>query len=340
MLRVLALVDGESDDCVQELVRRRLSPLASRAIVRALLVRCSGDLSSRLEASGIACAHFAIPPSPDWSAVRDTAAVARSHGTQVLYAHGAPAHALCALAGPLLGVPVVAHLTRLPGIADTHAHATCRSALIVPGEQLRAQVVASGCTRVAVVATPAAGEARAADTHASLIGWAGARRDEDGLDRFLQAAASVARARKGVAFRIAAPASVAHEVRAAAARLPASVVDLRFGSDGFARGLHVFAHTAWQASAQVTIVDALEAGAHVVAAAGAGTADLVRYGRSLTLYSPGDAAALLRARLDACDSPPASAPASAQAMPDADACAEQALRVLADSVAGTSALAA
>ena len=338
MLRIFALVDGEADECVQELAWRRLAPLASRAAVRALLNRCSEDLAARLEASGVACAHVALPATPDWSALRDTAAAARAHHAQVLYANGASAHALCALAGPLVRLPVVAHLTRPLGMADAHAHATCRSVLIVASEQARAHALASGCAEAAVVPTPAD-----APTHpraSRTIGWAGARRAADGLDLFLEAAASMAAVRDDARFRIAAPAAIAEDVRAAAAGLPASVVDLRFGEDGFARDLHVLAHTAWEDATHLTLVDALQAGARVVATTAGGSADLLRYRRALTLYAPGDAEALLRALLIAYDRPHAHVPPEAIPLPGADECAVHALRILAAAAAGTTALAA
>ena len=149
-LRILALVDGESDVPSQDLAWRRLVPLAASVTLRALLVRCDRTLAMSLAAHGVATAEVSFAVAPAWSSLANLVAAARAHGAQVLYAHGTAAHALCALAAPLLGVKVVAQAVRGLVTADLHAHATCNSSVIVESEQARLAALACGCRDVTV----------------------------------------------------------------------------------------------------------------------------------------------------------------------------------------------
>jgi hypothetical protein len=149
-LRILALVDGESDVPSQDLAWRRLVPMASSMTLRALLLRCDRALERSLAAHGVTTAEVTFTAAPGWTSLANLVAAARAHGAQVLYAHGTAAHALCALAAPLLGVNVVAQAVRALVTADLHAHATCNSSVIVESEQAQLAALACGCRDVTV----------------------------------------------------------------------------------------------------------------------------------------------------------------------------------------------
>ncbi len=311
--RILAVADCAHNACLEEAVWRRLAPLFSRgATVDALLVRSSRELCSRLAAQGIRVRLAETQGSPGWAAIRNLAAMARAAEATVLYAHGEFAHMLCALTGPLLGVPVIAHLLRGASLVDAHAYALCRSTVIVPTDFVRSQALAVGCGDVVVVATPACFDARRPGRSSAgmvIAGWAGAWHEDDDPQLFLRAAATVARALPHLRFVMSVPASATASGRAEAAKSLAGralVIPLRFGTHGFTEHVDLYVHTARHDVIHVTLADALAAGLPVVATTAGGSIELLASGAAPAasccahLYRPGDEQALVRALGNAC----------------------------------------
>jgi len=204
---ILALVDGEHDACLQELAVRRLAPLAARsASVHALLTRCDVALAAHLRPLDVRCRAIAAV-APDWTTVRDLATLAREVNAGVLYAHGTVAHLICAMAAPLVGIPVVAHLWHAITIGDVHASSLCGSTVVTSTEFGRSQALAVGCKDVAVIPTPArkGPEVCPRSTGPYTFGWAGAWRGHDAGDLFLAAASMVVAARADVRFLVSKP---------------------------------------------------------------------------------------------------------------------------------------
>ena len=311
--RIMAVADCAHDACLEEAVWRRLAPLFSRgATVHALLIRSSRELCARLAAQGIRVRLAETHGSPGWTAIRNLAAMARAAEATALYAHGEFAHMLCALTGPLLGVPVIAHLLRSASLVDAHAYALCRSTVIVATDYARSQALAVGCGNVAVVATPACFDARRAKSSRAgivIAGWAGAWHENDDPELFLRAAAAVARDSPRLRFLMSVPASATEGCRAEAAeRLPGRVlvVPLRFGTHGFTENIDLYVHTARHDVIHVTLADALAAGLPVVATTAGGSIELLASAAPAAscahLYRTGDEQALVCALRNACNS--------------------------------------
>jgi len=320
-LSVLAVIDGGYDECLQEVAWRRVAPLSAMTKrTSALVMHSAPALFEQLTACGVAC-RAGAGGVPDWSSVRELATFAGKVKADLLYAHGAIAHVLCALTGPLLGLPVMAHALSSITLADAQAHALCESCVIVANDFARSQALAIGCRNVAVVATPAR---RAANVprrgRGRVIGWAGTWLDTHGAAAFVRAASGVAETRRDVQFRMACP-DAGSGVLAALATSPRNLAfaPLAFGADGFAAGVDVFAHTAPSDATHVTIVDALASGLPVVATSAGGSAELCRVTRRLRLHRAGDEDALVRAILAACDDAQAEMPRALTTMEKAAA---------------------
>lgn len=305
MRRVMAVADCGHDECLEEVVWRRLAPLATPgAAVDVLLVRSSPALRSRLAAHGVRVTSAEVHGAPDWSAIRDLAVLARNARATVLYAHGEFAHMLCALTGPLLGVPVIAHLLRGVSLIDAHAYSLCKSTVIVATEYARSQALAVGCGDVVAIATPASRDCRHRGTldPVRTFGWAGAWQPDYDPELFLRAAARLTDEGARVHFRISVPAGAI----ALREPLPEDVatrctfVPLRFGKRGFSDGLDCYVHTATHDATHVTLADAVAAGIPTIATTANGSADFVATAAHTRLYAPGDEEALVRALSDAC----------------------------------------
>ena len=302
-LSVLAVIDGGYDECLQEIAWRRVAPLAAMTHrTAALAMHCAPALFEQLSACGVTC-RAGAGGVPDWSTVRELATFAGEIKADILYAHGAMAHVLCALTGPLLGLPVMAHALAPVTLADAQAYTLCESCLVVANDFARSQALAVGCRNVAVVATPARRAVTAPRRERGhVVGWAGTWLDTHGAAAFVRAASGVAQARRDVQFRMACP-DAGSAVLAALATTPRSLAfaPLSFGADGFAAGIDVFVHTAPGDATHVTIVDAIASGLPVVATSAGGSAELCRVTRRLRLHRAGDEDALVRAIIAACD---------------------------------------
>lgn len=308
----MVVADCADDMRLEEVVWRRLAPFFARGVsVDALLVRCSRALCSRLAAQGIRVRLAETHGTPGWIAIRNLAAMARGSRATVLYAHGEFAHMLCALTGPLLGVPVIAHLLREASLVDAHACALCRSTVIVPTDYSRSQALAIGCGDVVVVATPTrfdAGAAGARSLDTALAGWAGAWHNDDDPELFLRAAAAITREFPRLRFVMSLPPAAATQAAPLSAAFAGRlfVVPLRFGAHGFTSNLDLYVHTARRDALHLTLVDALGAGLPVVATTAGGSIELLASGApassSAHLYRPGDERALVRALCNACES--------------------------------------
>lgn len=305
MRRVMAVADCGHDECLEEVVWRRLAPLAAPgASVDVLLVRGSPALRARLVAHGVRVTSAEVNGAPDWAAIRDLAVLARGARATVLYAHGEFAHMLCALTGPLLGMHVIAHLLRGVSLIDAHAHSLCKSTVIVATEYARSQALAVGCGDVVAIATPAARDClrRESLARTRTLGWAGAWQPDYDPELFLRAAARLVDQDRPVQFRVSVPAGAIAMSEPLPARLAArfSFVPLRFGRRGFADGLDCYVHTAAHDATHVTLADALSAGVPVIATTANGSADFVAASAQARLYAPGDEDALVAALADAC----------------------------------------
>ena len=303
--RVMAVADCWHDECLEEVVWRRLAPLAAQgAGVDVLLVRSSLELRGRLVAHGMRVTSGEANGAPDWAAIRDLAVLARGARASVLYAHGEFAHMLCALTGPLLGVPVIAHLTRGVSLIDAHAYSLCKSTVIVATEYARSQALAVGCGDVVAIPTPASRDCVRRDSFASTrtIGWAGGWHPDYDPELFLRAAARLLEAHSRVHFRMSVPAGAIALSGPLPARLAArfSFVPLRFGRRGFNEGLDCYVHTSAHDATHLTLADALAAGVPVVATTANGSADFLAPTQHARLYAPGDEDALVEALADAC----------------------------------------
>lgn len=310
MRRVMAVADCGHDECLEEVVWRRLAPLAALgAGVDALLVRSSAALRARLVAHGVRVTSAEADGAPDWAAIRDLAVLARHAHATVFYAHGEFAHMLCALTGPLLGVPVIAHLLRGVSLIDAHAHSLCKSTVIVATEYARSQALAIGCRDVVAIATPASRDClrRGTPARPRTIGWAGAWQPEYDPELFLRAAARLVDGGARVHFRVSVPAGAITMSEPLPARLAArfSFVPLRFGKRGFSEGLDCYVHTAAHDATHVTLADALASGIPLVATTANGSADFVAASPHARLYAPGDEDALVAALSEACRDVPA-----------------------------------
>lgn len=305
MRRVMAVADCGHDECLEEVVWRRLAPLATPgATVDALLVRSSPALRTRLVAHGVRVTSGEANGAPDWAAIRDLAVLARGARATVLYAHGEFAHMLCALTGPLLGVPVIAHLLRGVSLIDAHAHSLCKSTVIVATEYARSQALAVGCGDVVAIATPASRDCLRRESLAPTrtVGWAGGWEPDYDPELFLRAAARVVEDGARVHFRVSVPAGAIALSAPLPARLAArfSFVPLRFGKRGFSEGLDCYVHTAAHDATHVTLADALAAGVPVIATTASGSTDFLANAVHARLYAPGDEDALVAALADAC----------------------------------------
>jgi glycosyltransferase involved in cell wall biosynthesis len=302
---VMAVADCAHDECLEEVVWRRVAPLAAHGTgVDVLLVRCSPALRARLAAQGMRLTQADVNGAPDWASIRDLAVLARSARATVLYAHGEYAHMLCALTGPLLGVPVVAHLLRSVSLIDAHACSLCRSTVIVATEYARSQALAIGCSDVVAIATPASRECIRRESLAGTrtIGWAGDWHDDYDPELFIRAAARLADDGARVGFRMSVPAGAIAMSEPLPARLAArlSFVPLRFGRRGFTEGLDIYVHTASHDATHVLLADALAAGLPVLATTANGSGDFVAAASDVRLYQPGDEDALVAALAAAC----------------------------------------
>jgi len=303
---ILALVDGEHDACLQELAVRRLAPLAARsASVHALLTRCDVALAAHLRPLDVRCRAIAAV-APDWTTVRDLATLAREVNAGVLYAHGTVAHMICAMAAPLVGIPVVAHLWHAITIGDVHASSLCGSTVVTSTEFGRSQALAVGCKDVAVIPTPArkGPEVCPRSTGPYTFGWAGAWRGHDAGDLFLAAASMVVAARADVRFLVSKPPRNRPAIDGSLAQRAIVVAPAFDAAAGCAEGIDVLVHTSWHDATHVTLVDALARGLRVVATTADGSAELAQPTRRMTLYRAGDLDALAQAMLDAYDDCP------------------------------------
>jgi glycosyltransferase involved in cell wall biosynthesis len=303
-LSLLCVIDGGYDECVQEVVLRRVAPLASMTrAVTALVMHSAPELFDQLNASGVDC-RAGSGGTPDWAAIRELAILAGKCKADVLYAHGQTAHVLCALTGPLLGLPVIAHLTTPVALADAHAQALCGSWVIVANDFARSQALAVGCRNVAVVPTPARAAAKTRrERRGPVVGFCGTWLDAHGAITFLRAAHAVSTVRRDVRFRVAVP-DAGSGLHGALHGLLRRVIDfapLRFGGNGFAAHCDLHVHAAEQDATHVTLVDAIASGLPVVATTAGGSAELCRLTRRLRLYRAGDEDALVTAMLAACD---------------------------------------
>jgi len=292
---LLAIVDAEHDACLEELVVRRLAPLPGLGVaVLALLMRCSDRLPAGLRGAGVAARPSAAVASPDWTAVRNLITAAREADAQALYSHGTSAHMLSSLAGPTLGIPVVAHLWRPLAPGDTHAATLCHSTIVVATEAARAHALAAGCADVAVIPTPVRRGATmiTPGAGACTFGWAASQLETDGWDLFVTAASAVAAASADVRFRCSVPEAARIAMpRSLAPR--STIMPLGFDGSGFTAGIDVFVHTAWQDATHITLVDALARGLPVVATTADGSAELLERASGLHLYAPGNVDALI-----------------------------------------------
>jgi hypothetical protein len=303
-LSILCVVDGGYDECVQEVVLRRVAPLAAMTrAVSALLMHSAPELFEQLCARGVDC-RAGSGGTPDWAAIRELAILAGECKADVLYAHGETAHVLCALTGPLLGLPVIAHLTTPVSLADAHAQALCGSCVIVANDFARSQALAVGCRNVVVVPTAARAAAKAArERRAPVMGFCGTWLDSHGAITFLRAVNAFSTVRRDVRFRMAVP-DAGSGLRGALNGPLRDLVEfapLRFGPAGFAARCDVHVHAASHDATHVTIADAIASGLPVIATTAGGSAELCRLTRRLRLYRAGDEDALVTAMLAACD---------------------------------------
>lgn len=317
----IAVVDCADRAMLSEVVRRRLTPFAENGTrVGVVLLRTPPRLRDHLLSLGMSVRMSDASVHADWMAVRDLATYAREIGASLLYAHGEVAHSLSALVSPLARIPVVAHATRPIGIADLHAHALCRSTIVVATEAARAQALALGCADVTVVPTPEFdsrdsttgwtardGEdddnARKADARdGPTFGWAGEWADEDNPELFLRAMGKIVSSGAPCRARMAVTST---RVPAHAKRLTTllgdrlSIVPLAFGRRGFTRDVDVFVRTAWTDAVHLTLVDAFASNLRVIATSVGGSAEFMGSQRRLWLFRPGNEDALAQAMMAA-----------------------------------------
>jgi len=297
LARIVAVIDCAHDPILEEVAWRRLVPFVSRGpVLTALVLNASANLRVRLQAKGVRVFVAEAQASPDWSTVRNLAAIARSVRATLLYANGEFAHLLCALTGPLLGISVVAHLLHDVSLIDAQAFVLCSSTVIVASEFARSQALSVGCKDVVVVPTPALDGLvrRAPDPESLVVGWAGAWRNDDDPQSFLRAALALLQDFPRIQFRMAISDPTAVPYNALPPRLRGRITftPLVFGPQGFTGDIDLFVNTARRDPAHVTLTDALAAGIPAIATTASGSSELATTETRIQLYRAGDDDAL------------------------------------------------
>lgn len=304
LLHVLGNVTGGGMERYVANLLHCLDPLEFRV---SQLVPHESAFTAELRAAGHPVYVAGVHDDPPWRSIQAAVEIIRTFGVDLVHAHMPKAHALAGLAGALTGVPVVATIHGMN--VTTHEYGIFRttgSSLITVCQEAFTQALAMGVPldRLALIPNgvdtevfrPGSGSVFRAQLGVPegvpLVGYVGRLSHEKGPDVFLQVAEAVCRRHPGAHGVLVGEGNMAGHLAETIERLrlagrvhlagPCEAMDVVYPA------LDLLTVTSRSEGMPLAVLEAMACGVPVVAFAVGGLPEVVEFGTTGLLKSPGD----------------------------------------------------